>query len=301
MEATVFEMNLVKLVEHFSNEDACREYLEGLRWPSGIACPRCGVTSISRLAKRDQLDCNACRYRFSVTTGTIFHDTHLPLWKWFLATYMMIESRKGVSANQLHRSLKVAYRTAWYLCHRIRAAMNEVNPRLLAGSVEVDETWIGGRRKNVGHGFRENKTMVLGAIERGGDVRLKVGKRATRKELHAFIRSTVHPDAEAIYTDDWPAYRGIADRNTRHETVNHRIGEYVRGLAHTNSIENVWSLFDRSVMGAFHHVSEKHLDRYLDELEWRFNNRENPWLFRDTMVKLLASENLEYRELTAKV
>ena len=295
-----YEMNLVKLVDLFHSEDTCRDYLEELRWPDGATCPRCSHNSVTSIEKRGQYACNSCDYQFSVTSGTIFHDTHLPLWKWFLATYMMVESKKGVSALQLKRTLKVAYKTAWYLCHRIRAAMADGQPMLLRGAVEVDETWIGGRRKNVGHGFRDNKTMVLGAIQRGGDVRLKKGQRATRKELHAFIRSTVHPDAEAIYTDEWPAYRGIGDKNTRHETVNHRIGEYVRGLAHTNSIENVWSLFDRSVMGAFHHVSEKHLDRYLDELEWRFNNRDNPYLFRETLKKLLASGNLEYRELTAR-
>ena len=293
------EMNLVKLVDLFHSEDACRDYLEELRWPDGAACSRCSHTSVTPIEKRGQYACNSCDYHFSVTSGTIFHDTHLPIWKWFLAAYLMCESKKGISALQMKRTLSVAYKTAWYLCHRIRAAMAEATPRRLSGTVEVDETWVGGKVEGKGRGYRDNKTMVLGAIQRGGDVRMKVGQHATRKELHGFIRSTTHPDTEAIYTDDWPAYRGIGDANTRHETVNHSQKEWVRGDVHTNTMENVWSLLDRSIVGAFHHVSEKHLDRYLDELEWRFNNRENPYLFRDTLVKLLKSDNLEYKMLTA--
>ena len=298
--ATIFEMNLVKLIEQFSDEEVCRAYMEGLRWPNGIACLHCGSIEVSGRSKRAQFECYSCNYQFTVTTGTIFHDTHLPIWKWFLATYLMIESKKGISALQMKRSLHVAYKTAWYLCHRIRAAMNEASPALLTGIVEVDETWVGGKKKNVGHGNRDNKVMVKGALERGGNVRMQVGQHASRAELHAFIRSTVHPDnTHTIMTDDWAAYRGIGDDNTQHIVVNHSAKEYVRGAAHTNGIENVWSLLDRSIMGAFHHVSEKHLDRYLDELEWRFNNRENPYLFRDTLMKLLASGNLEYKELTS--
>jgi len=299
--ATVFEINLVKLIEQFSDEDACRAYMEGLRWPNGMACLRCGSIEVSGRSKREQFECYSCNYQFTVTTGTIFHDTHLPIWKWFLATYLMIEGKKGISALQMKRTLNVAYKTAWYLCHRIRKAMNEANPASLKGVVEVDETYVGGKQKGVGHGNRDNKTMVLGALERGGPVRMQVGQHASRTELHAFIRSTVHPDnTSMIMTDDWSAYRGIGDENIQHVTVNHSAKEYVRGIAHTNGIENVWSLLDRSIVGAFHHVSEKHLDRYLDELEWRFNNRENPYLFRDTMLKLLSSENLEYKTLTAK-
>lgn len=294
------DMDLLKLSDLFPDETHCRAALEKLRWPNGVRCLRCESDNIRHHYTRDVYDCGSCGYQFTVISGTIFHDTHLPLRKWFVAMYLMCESKKGISANQMKRTLNVAYKTAWYLCHRIRAAMSDASAPLLKGIVEVDETWVGGKRKNVGHGYRDNKTMVLGAIERGGPVRMKVGSHATRKELHAFIRSTTADNAEAIYTDDWPAYRGIGDANTRHETVNHSIGEYVRGAVHTNSIENVWSLLDRSVIGAFHHVSEKHLDRYLDELEWRFNNRENPFMFTETLRKLLASENLEYKELITK-
>jgi transposase-like protein len=296
---TTYEMNLVKLIEHFSDEDSCREYLEGLRWPNGIACPRCGSTSISRLDRRDQLDCNSCRYRFSVTSGTIFHDSHLHLSKWFLATYIMCESKKGISANQLKRCLGVAYRTAWYLSHRIRTAMAQAIETPLTGIVEVDETWIGGKRRNVKEGYRGNKTMVVGAVQRGGDIRLQVVSDNSRRVLHEFIRSKTAPDAEAIYTDEWQAYQGIADHDTRHETVNHHAKEWVNGKVHTNTVEGVWSLFKRSIVGSYHKVSTKHLDRYLDELEWRFNNRDNPYLFRDTLLKLLSADTLKYKQLIA--
>jgi transposase-like protein len=293
------ELNLGSLVERFHSEDACVDYIEGLRWPNGLACLRCGSMSVSRIKTRGQYDCNSCRYRFSVRAGTIFHDSHLPLWKWFLTTYMMIESKKGVSANQIKRTIGVSYKTAWYLCHRIRKAMTEHNPELLDGTVEVDETYVGGKVKGKGARYTGNKTLVAGAVERDGDVRLQVIPNARRATLKAFIEEYVAPDAERIITDELASYKGIGDHDTRHETVNHSIGEYVRGDIYTNTVENIWSLFKRSVNGAYHHLSEKHMDAYLDELEWRFNNRDNPWLFRDTLLKLISSENLPYQQLTA--
>src|SRR5438270_12868086 len=163
-------MDLPKLIEDYGTEDKCRAYLEELRWPNGVECPRCESKSISRIVKRNQFDCDSCRYQFSVTAGTIFADSHLPLWKWFAAAYLIGESRKGMSANQLKRTLGTTYKTAFYLTHRIRAAMKDENPIPLSGIVEVDETWIGGKRRFQGHGYRENKTMVLGAVERGGRI-----------------------------------------------------------------------------------------------------------------------------------
>lgn len=293
------EINLITLVERYRNEDKCRAYLEELRWPDGITCPRCNSKSISRIREYNVFDCNSCRYQFSVTSGTIFHDTHLPLWKWIATIYLMVEAKKGVSANQIKRTIGVSYKTAWYLCHRIRKAMTELTPKPLSGIIEVDETWIGGKKVNVGHGYKGNKTAVVGAVERGGSLRLQVVHSRDRKTLHDFIRRHTASDTEAIYTDDWPAYKGIADHDTRHETVNHSADEWVNGDVHTNTVENVWSLFKRSVIGSYHKVSTKHLDAYLDELEWRFNNRKNPYLFRDTLRKLISSNNLPYRQLTS--
>jgi transposase-like protein len=213
--------------------------------------------------------------------------------------YLMIESKKGISANQVKRTIGVSYKTAWYLCHRIRATMTDGTPNLLKGIVEVDETYVGGKTKGLGHGYKGNKTIVVGATQRGGEARLQVIDGIDRKTLHQFIRENTSPDTEAIYTDEWPAYQGIADEDTRHETVNHSAEEWVRGDVHTNSVEGIWSLLKRSIVGSYHKLSVKHLDSYLDELEWRFNNRDNPYLFRDTLLKLIQAENLEYRSLVS--
>jgi transposase-like protein len=250
--------------------------------------------------ERHQYQCRSCRYQFSVTAGTIFHDTHLPLWKWFLAVYLIIESKKGISANQLKRTLDVSYKTAWYLCHRIRAALNEVDAQLLKGIVEVDETFVGGEMEGKGRGYRGNKAVVVGAMQHGGNICLQVVRGTDREALHGFIRQNTSGDTEAIYTDEWPAYRGISDSDTKHKTVKHRDKEYVaEGNVHTNSIESIWSLLKRSIIGSYHQVSAKQLDAYLDELEFRFNNRENPYMFRDAMLKLLLAETLPYAKLIA--
>jgi transposase-like protein len=299
-QTTPSHLDLCEMIEAFGSEPKCHAYLEGLRWPEGVKCPRCSSEKISRIIERKQFDCDACRYQFSVRVNTILHDSHLPLWKWFLAVYMMIQSRKGVSANQLKRTLGVSYKTAWYLCHRIRKAMAEMNAMKLGGTVEVDETYIGGKNRGKGTSARlENKTMVLGAVERGGRIRLRVEKRADRKTLRKFIDENVGGWAQNIYTDEWKAYGNMSDFDTQHETVDHSKEEWVRGDVHTNSVEGVWSLFKRSIIGSYHQVSAKHLDAYLDEFEWRFNNRKNPYLFCDTLLKLIESESLPYEQLTA--
>ena len=293
------KIDLPDLIERFRSEERCRTYLEGLRWPEGVRCPRCNSDKMSRVHKRGQFDCDSCRYQFSVKVGTIFHDSHLKLSKWFLATFMICEAKKGVSANQLGRTLGVSYKTAWYLCHRIRAAMKDATPEPLRGIIEVDETYIGGKVRGRGHGYKGNKAMVVGAVQRGGPIRLKVEKRNNRKTLHTFIRSVVADEAEAIHTDEWRPYRGIADHNTRHETVNHMQEEWVRGDVHTNTVEGVWSLLKRSIVGSYHQLSVKHLPAYLDEISFRYNNRDNPFLFRDTLLRLLEASTLEYKSLIA--
>lgn len=293
------EMNLMQLIEDFGSEEKCREVLEELRWPDGVRCPRCQSGKISRIRERGQYDCDSCRYQFSVTAGTIFHDSHLPLRKWFVAIYLISESKKGISSNQLKRILGVTYKTAWYLTHRIRAAMGDSHAPLLKGIVEVDETYIGGRVRGRGKGYIGNKAMVMGAVQRGGECRLRIGRNTSAKAFHGFIRDSVDDDAEAIYTDQHQSYMGIDDSNTRHETVNHNLDEWVRGDVHTNTVENVWSLLKRSIVGSYHHLSIRHLPAYLDEISFRFNNRNNPYLFRDTLLKLIGAENLPYSALTA--
>jgi transposase-like protein len=291
-------MNMLKLMALFHSDDRCRAYLEGLRWPDGVKCPRCESAKISRSYKRNQFVCDSCDYNFSVTSGTIFHDTKLPLVKWFVATYLMTESKKGMSANQIKRTLDVSYKTAWYLCHRIRHAMNEASGEPLSGTLEVDETFVGGKVKGQGRGFRGNKATVVGVVQRKGEIRLQVAGGTDRETLHAIIHKHALPTTEAIYTDEWPAYKGIGDADTVHESVNHKAEEWVRGDVHTQTVESVWSLLKRSIVGSYHHVSVKHLDAYLNELEWRFNERQNPFMFRDTLRRLLQANNLEYSQLT---
>lgn len=293
-------MDMLSLMERFHSEEACRKALEGLRWPDGAVCPRCEGKRHAYDSERGVFDCYGCGYQFSVTSSTMLHDTHLPLRKWFLATLLMVEAKKGVSAMQLKRTLNVSYETAWYLCHRIRAAMKDAYPFPLKGIVEVDETFIGGKVEGKGRGYKGNKAVIVGAVQRGGQIVLQVAPDRSRDTLHGFIRSTVADDADAIFTDEWPAYKGIGDADTKHETVNHSIDEYVRGDVHTNGVEGVWSLFKRSVIGSFHKISLKHLDAYLDELEWRFNNRDNPYLFRDTLIRLLKPGNLPYEALVSE-
>ena len=294
-------MNLLTLFDRFDSDDKCRKYLEAVRWPDGPFCFRCGDVAVTEIKDRDQWYCRSCHYHFSVTAGTIMHDSHLPLRKWFAAIYLMCESKKGMSANQLHRTLGIAYRTAWYLCHRIREAMGNdpLSGPTLVGVVEVDETLVGGKAKGRGRGYKGNKTIVAGAIQREGEVRLERIPDVKQRTLHDFIARTVKDEAEAIYTDELKSYLGIADDDTRHETVNHSIEEWVVGDVHTNGIEGVWSLFKRSIVGTFHKMSRKHMDRYLEELEWRFNNRDNPHIFRDTLARIMNTENLTYRKLVA--
>ena len=295
-------MDLLTIMDKFNNDEKCREALEKLRWPHGVACTRCGVLGASELPGGILFQCKSCRYQFSVTSGTIMHDSHLPLRKWFLTIWLMCESKKGISANQLKRTIGTTYRTAWHLCHRIRKAMGNdpfTGPTLF-GIVEVDETLVGGKRRNVGSGSKEGKTWVAGAIQRdSGQVRVERIPDIKRHTLHDFIHRTVKDEAEAIYTDELKSYMGIEDHDTRHETVSHSLEKWVVGDVHTNGIEGVWSLFKRSIVGTFHKMSRKHLDRYLEELEWRFNNRNNPHIFPDTLKRIMNTESLTYKRLVA--
>jgi transposase-like protein len=299
-------------MDAYGSEDRCREILEELRWPDGPRCPRCGGAKLSRVSTRDQLYCEAasCGYQFSVTAGTIFNDSHLPLRKWFVAVYLMTESREGISAKQIKRMLGIgSYRTAWYLCHRVRAAMVEASPVPLSGTVEADETYLGGKlRRPAGLPLSKraasrvrmrNKVIVLGAVERGGQLRVRMAPNAKKGTIRAFLEDVVDDGAAAIYTDEFKSYGWVGDVDTVHESVNHSQGEYVRGIVHTNTMESALSLFDRVVIGAYHKLTAKHLPAYLAEFEWRFNNRENPFLFSDTLSRLVAANAIPYKELIA--
>lgn len=295
-------IDLCELVEQFGDDQQCRNYLEKLRWHDGIRCPKCGGKKISSILKRDQHNCDSesCGYQFSVTAGTIFHDTHLPLTKWFLAVFLLCQSRKGMSANQLKRMLRIHYRTAWYLCHRIRHAMAEANPEKLDGTVEIDETYVGGKKHTGSRGpYGSGKEIVIGIRKRDGDLRFFHASDTRSVTLAKYIRENISEDVDVIMTDEHGAYpTAMGEFRDRHQTVVHSKHEYVRGDVHTNTVESAFSLLKRGIIGTWHRVSAKHLAAYLDEMTWRFNNRKNRYLFRDTMLKLIHSDNLEYKELT---
>jgi transposase-like protein len=300
-------IDLVELIGRYGDDQKCRTYLEHLRWPQGIRCPKCGGDKISSILKRDQHNCDSesCGYQFSVTAGTIFHDTHLSLTKWFLATFILCQSRKGVSANQIKRMLGINYRTAWYLCHRIRHAVEQATEPKLSGTVEMDETYVGGRQRCGTRGWNtadSNKEVVIGIRQRGGDLRFFHAEDAKSGTLSKYIKENVGKDVEVMMTDEYPAYPkamiGAGIKGGQHKTIRHRDRVYVDGDIHTNTVESAFSLLKRGIMGTWHRVSAKHLPAYLDEMTWRFNNRKNPFLFRDTMLRLIKSENLEYKTLT---
>ncbi len=299
-------VNLCRLIEQFGSEDRCRAYLEALRWDSKVACPRCEGEKISKIVKRNQYDCDGCRYQFSVTAGTIFNDSHLPLWKWFIATYLLCESRTGMSANQIKRTLGISYKTAWYLCHRIRAAMKdaEIQPRL-DGVVEMDETYVGGHHHGYGRGEagQENKQVVIGIKQRNGKLRFFHAADASSGTLAQYVRENISEDVEVLITDSFPGYNKNVMAGRDHEVVNHHHKEYARyedGFCiTTNGIESAFSLLKRGIIGSWHKISAKHLQAYLDEMTWRFDNRNNPYLFRDTMMKLTEAPVLEYKHLIA--
>ena len=299
-------VNLCSLIEQFGSEERCRTYLEALRWPDEIRCPRCDSDKISQITKRNQFDCDGCRYQFSVTAGTVFNDSHLPLWKWFLCVYLLCESRKGMSANQLSRTLGISYKTAWYLCHRIRAAMKQVNPELLLdGIVEVDETYIGGQyhdKDGRGRSLKQ-KEVVIGIRQRGGDLRFFKAEDVKSGTLAKYIKENISSDVDVIMTDEFAAYPGALMKagfhGKKHETIRHKDGLYVDGMVYTNNVESAFSRLKRGIIGSWHKVSAKHLPAYLDEMTFRFNNRNNPFLFRDTLMKLIEAPVLEYKKLTA--
>lgn len=303
-------LDLPTLIDRYHDEDSCRDLLERLRWPDGPVCPDCGESErIGRVSTRPLIRCNACGRQFSVTVGTVLQDSKLPLWKWFLATYLVCESKKGYSSNQLKRTLGVTYKTAWFVTHRIRGAMGQVHREQLTGVIEVDETFHGGKRRfpgRKGHtgpapGYNPlaDKTIVVGAVERGGQVRLRVVPDRKARTLGEFIVAEVADGATAVYTDEFAAYRAarIADENTVHETVNHSADEWVRGDVHTNTVEGVWSLFKRSVIGTHHQLSVKHLPAYLDEIAFKYNNRDNLEIFRETLRVLVTADPMTYAEL----
>ena len=288
----------------FQDADKARVWLEAHLWPDGPICPQCGtVGNATALATRQGWhQCNAkeCRSQFTVTVGTLFERSHIPLNKWLMVAFLICASKKGISTHQLHRMIGVSYKSTWFMMHRLREAMREGKfPGPLGGKgkiVEADETYVGGRYDKRRKRETHEKTCVMGVIQRGGQVRAQKIRSRGARAIAEFVKASVEPGAK-LMTDQYAGYKNVG-RLYEHSTVNHSHLEYVAGLTHTNSIENFWSLFKRGLVGSFHQISEKHLDRYLNEFCFRFNARNDHDLFGVTVKNLLAGKALPYETLT---
>lgn len=296
---------------HFHSEAAAIKRLEQLVWPQGPFCPRCGgfdrITTVKG-GRAGLRRCGPCKREFTVTVGTIFERSHVKLHKWFQAAHLMASSKKGISAHQLHRTLKVTYKTAWFMEHRLREAMRELHPDTQLGgegkTVEVDETYIGGREKNK-HAHKRSKLgrggigkeIAFSLVERGGKVRSHHVPSVSAKTLRPILEQQIHA-ASNVISDDGGSR--VTAEFPLHQSVNHSIGEYVRGDAHTNTIEGYFAVLKRGITGTYHHVSPKHLKRYLAEFDFRYNERAALGISdearADRLVHGIVGKRLTYRD-----
>lgn len=303
-------MNLSDLAKNFSTEEAAIEFLESKLWPDGRVCPHCGVVkeAFKMQSKPDTKNkmrpglwkCSGCRKTFRVTVGTIFEDSHIPLHKWMMAIHLMSASKKGMSAHQLHRMLGLGYRAAWFMAHRIRYAMNQDSTDTkLQGTVEIDETYVGGKVKGKGvKAGKDNKVPVVSLVERGGRARSFQMEHVTAKNLKPIIEEHLHGWSQ-VMTDDSTVYPFVLkNRVACHDVVCHSKEEYVRHengrSIHTNTVEGFFSILKRGIIGTFHHVSRQHLHRYLSEFDFRYNSRDTT----DGERALLAIKGTEGKRLT---
>ena len=285
-------MTLSQLMAAFPDEESCKAHLAKLRWADGkVRCPRCNMSvRVYALKSRPwHWVCKACAkngYRFSLTAGTIFEHTRYPLRVWFQVLYLMLQSKKGMSALQIHRTIgSGSYETAWYMCHRLRAAMKDDSFRRLTGVVEMDETYVGGKEGNRHVSKRRGKiglrgkAAVVGAIARKGNVVCQMIERVDADRMGAFAAAVVSDKVTLVATDEANIYKTLDWGTARHEHVTHTKGEYVRGQVHTANLDSFWSLLKRGIVGTFHQVSKSHLPLYLNEFSFRHNHRADPDVF----------------------
>ena len=299
---------LIAAVKFFSDIDTCNEYMVRIKWPDGkITCPKCGCDKVGKITTRKMLRCNSkgCRKQFSYKVGTIFEESPVGLDKWFVAVWCITNAKNGISSYELHRAIGVTQKTAWFMLHRVRLAMQEGGFTKMQGTCEADETFVGGKAKNMHADVRKRKikgtgtvgkAIVQGVMERGGKVSAGVVKNTKRSTLQSNVRKVVEPGS-SIYTDALASYAGLAD-DYLHETVDHAV-EYVKGDAHTNSMENFWSLLKRCINGTYISVMPWHLSKYVDEQTFRFNERHGNDSQRfDEVMTRVVGKRLTYGELT---
>jgi transposase-like protein len=294
----IHQMTIAQFEAMFPTEDHCKAYLTRNRWPDGVECPRCGFDKVFEHSRPYHWNCYNCSpegvgYRFSVLVGTIFENTNKPLRDWFRVMHMMLVSKKGVSALQIYRVMGFgSYRTALQMCNKIRVALGSVEFKKLVGYVEVDETFVGGKSKNrhkdkrggpggtgsAGGRGGSGKVVVAGAVQRKGNVIARVINSVDTATLNRFVDETVSHKVSLISTDEYRSYQHL-DERFPHGSVNHWKGEYVHGNIHTQTIEGFWSLIKRGIVGTFHKVSRKYLPLYVNEFQFRYNNRMNPDIF----------------------
>jgi len=302
---------LQEAILYFASPVNCREYLVARRWSNGVTCPRCGSTNVLFLEKYNRWHCRDKHKspQFTLKTGTLMEDSPIGLDKWLTAILLVVNCKNGVSSWEIHRALGITQKSAWFLDHRIRLMLgDEYASGKLGGEVEADETFIGGKARNMHKSKRErritgtggkDKTAVMGLLERGGNVRTKVIATRKRKELHAEVKKHVEAGA-ALYTDALMSYRGL-ETDFVHQVVDHAV-EYVNGRVHTNGLENFWSLLKRGINGTYVSIEPFHLFRYLDEQSFRFNNRKLTDAQRfDIATRGMVGKRLTLAELTGKV
>lgn len=284
-------MNIIQVYKQFPTQADCIKHLENVRWNGTPVCPYCKSTRQTPIKNSFRYKCNNCNTSYSVLVDTIFHKTKLDLQKWFVAISLVLNAKKGYSARQLGRDIEVTKDTAWFLFMRIRKAFKDDDGEMLQGIVEADETYIGGKNKNrhkdkkteggQGRGG-EDKTPVIGVLERGGKVRARKSKDVSMKTLTGFIKKNVQEGA-TVSTDEWAGYNSVSEK-FNHLIVAHGSGQYVQGNAHTNTLEGFWSLFKRGIVGQYHQISAKYLDNYVNEFCYRYNNRKNKEVFNLTII-----------------
>jgi transposase-like protein len=311
-------MDLIQIATEFNTEEKCLAYLEKKRWPEGVRClnSECGSDKVTKFSTKESkrkngrtiparhlYQCQECSLQFTAKSGTLFNDSHLSLTKWFLAVTLMTNAKKGLSAKQMQRDLKVSYQTAWYLCHRIRESM-QGGASVFAGTVEIDEVFIGGRYDPRRHAHKiDHKAPVVGVLQRGengpSQVQAMQVENTRKPVIQAIIKERVSFDAQ-IYTDEGGVYRHLA-KTHKHDIVIHSQGEYARGEVHINSLEGFWSLVKRQIIGQHHWVSVKHLQSYLNERVHAFNNRTAEDLFGLVIAALAIAAPMPYAVLTAEL